>query len=167
MSETLTNKEEKKNKKEKQEFASTKDLETLVSVVSGLAESIEKLNQKIDNKPQEQELKDKFEEKSGVHIKPEDSSGNYIPPKWREIVNKILGEDFGIKVVYPDSGSGFLFKIIVPESKSNMTETHRMRHKTDVRTKALGYSDAISGIQVFCEKIAVNLGMKKRKVINE
>ena len=132
MNETLTTnqaivpvKEKKQYDKKEQvkpDYASSKDLETIVNVVSGLAESIEKLNEKIDNKPKEQEMKDRFEEKSGVHIKPDDASGGHIPPKWREIVNNTLGSDFQIKVVYPEKGSGFLFKIIVPESKSNMTE---------------------------------------------
>lgn len=155
------------NLKEKKAFASTKDLETLVGVVSGLAKSIEKLNKKLDEKPKEQDLKDKFEEQSGVHIKPEDISGNHIPPKWREIVDRELGKDFKIKVVYPEKGSGFAFKIIVPESKSNMTEDYKRRQKIDVRTKALGYGDAISGIQLYCQKVAKNLGLNKKKITQE
>lgn len=157
----------KNDQTHKEEFASIKDVENLTSLMGDVLEKIGVLSEKINSKPKEQDLKDKFEEKSGVHIKPEDSSGNYIPPKWREIVNKSLGSDFDIKVVYPETGSGFLFKIVVPESKSNMTEAYKMRHKVDIRTKALGYSDAISGIQVFCEKIAKNLGLKKKNNIIE
>lgn len=83
-----------------------------------------------------------------------------IPPKWRKIVDDILGMDFGIDVVYPDAGSGFLFKIIVPDEKSNASESHKRFYKVDIRTKALSYSDGIEGIRKFCELIKINLEKK-------
>ena len=86
-----------------------------------------------------------------------------MPPKWREMTDRILGADYEIKVVYPDSGSGFLFKVIVPLEKSNMSQGHKIFYKKDVRTKALKATEGIDGVERFLEKIAQNLGIKKIK----
>jgi len=80
-----------------------------------------------------------------------------IPPGWRKLVDEILGMDFGIDVVYPQSGSGFLFKIIVPEEKSNMSKDYREFYKVDVRTKAVSYNEGSDGIKRFCESVQTNL----------
>lgn len=80
-----------------------------------------------------------------------------VDPKWRKIVDSILGPDFGVDVVYPSRGSGFLFKIIVPLSKSNAGESHLSYYKSDVRTKAVSMGDAESGITEHCKKIKANL----------
>jgi hypothetical protein len=84
-----------------------------------------------------------------------------VPPAWRKIVDEVLGSDFGLNVVYPDKGSGFMFKIIVPKEKSNASQSHWEFYKTDVRTKAISYSDGIDGVKLYCEKVARNLGIKK------
>ena len=84
-----------------------------------------------------------------------------VPPSWRKMVDEILGMDFGIDVVYPQSGSGFLFKIIVPTEKSNMSQDYKDFYKVDVRTKAVNYNDGIEGIRKFCEQVKNNLETKK------
>ena len=84
-----------------------------------------------------------------------------IPPDWRKMVDEILGMDFGIDIVYPQSGSGFLFKIIVPAEKSNASQSYKEFYKVDIRTKAISYSDGIEGIRKFCELVKVNLSKKQ------
>lgn len=84
-----------------------------------------------------------------------------IPPDWRKMVDDLLGRDFGIDVVYPQSGSGFLFKIIVPAEKSNASQSHKEFYKVDIRTKAISYSDGIEGIRKFCELVKKNLSQKQ------
>ena len=83
-----------------------------------------------------------------------------VPPAWRKMVDETLGLDFGIDVVYPQSGSGFLFKIIVPAEKSNASLAHKEFYKTDIRTKAINYADGIEGVRKFCELVALNLKRK-------
>lgn len=89
----------------------------------------------------------------------------HVPPAWREIVNEVLGPDFGINVVYPDKGSGFLFKVIVPPSKSNAPKDYLEFYKADVRTRAIGYGEGVDGVRRHCEKIKKNLvGTKKNNL---
>ena len=84
-----------------------------------------------------------------------------VPPAWRKMVDEILGLDFGIDVVYPQTGSGFLFKIIVPAEKSNASDSHKEFYKVDIRTKAVSYSDGVEGIRKFCEMVKTNLSRKQ------
>lgn len=84
-----------------------------------------------------------------------------IPPAWRKDVDEILGMDFGIDVVYPQSGKGFLFKVIIPEEKSNMSKDFKEFYKVDIRTKAINYNEGVDGIRKFCEGIKKNLERKQ------
>jgi len=84
-----------------------------------------------------------------------------VPPVWRKMVDEILGMDFGIDVVYPQAGSGFLFKIIVPAEKSNMSKDYKEFYKVDIRTKAINYNEGIDGIRKFCEGVKKNLERKQ------
>lgn len=88
-----------------------------------------------------------------------------VPPKWRAIVDEVLGTDFGINVVYPDQGSGFLFKIIVPKEKSNAAKDYLEMYKVDIRTKAISYQDGIEGVKQFCERVKKNLQKNTNKII--
>lgn len=83
-----------------------------------------------------------------------------VPPKWRAMVDEVLGPDFGINVVYPDTGGGFLFKIIVPLEKSNASSAHKEFYKSDIRTCSISYQNGIEGIKKFCERVAANLKKK-------
>lgn len=85
-----------------------------------------------------------------------------IAPKYRMLVDEILGPDFGVNISYPDQGSGFLFRVIVPLSKSNATQAHLEFYKTDIRTKAIGYQEGVDGVRKFLEKVAANLKIKKQ-----
>jgi len=40
------------------------------------------------------------------------------------LVDKLLGEDFGLKVKYPIGGNGFVIHISVPKEKSNASDAH-------------------------------------------
>ena len=84
-----------------------------------------------------------------------------VPPAWRKMVDEFLGMDFGIDVVYPQAGSGFLFKIIVPAEKSNMSKDYKEFYKVDIRTKAINYNEGIDGIRKFCEGVKKNLEKKQ------
>jgi len=153
-------KEVKKILKEK-EYASKDSMDRLTEVVMGVVKSVDNL---IDGlvKPVP-EITGTVEpakptpmaeaEVGGVEKMP-------IPPAWRKMVDEILGLDFGIDIVYPQTGSGFLFKIIVPEEKSNASDSYKEFYKVDIRTKAVSYTDGVEGIRKFCEAVKVNLSKK-------
>jgi len=89
-----------------------------------------------------------------------DPNENPIPPAWRKAVDEILGADFGISVSYPNDGSGFLFRIIVPKEKSNASTSHWTMYKTDIRTKSLNNAEGLPGIKQYCELVKRNLSKK-------
>lgn len=101
-------------------------------------------------------------EKKEVVPEPEKPSASIVPPAWREIINKTLGPDFGVDVVYPESGTSFQLKIIVPKEKSNASQAHLDFYKVDVRSKSLSYSEGIDGVRKYCELVAKNLGIVKQ-----
>jgi len=88
---------------------------------------------------------------------------NPVPAKYRLLVDEILGPQFGINVVYPDKGSGFLFKVIVPLELSNASSSHKEFYKADVRTKAIGYEKGIEGVREYLERVARNLKINLKK----
>ena len=154
-------------KKIPKEYASKDSMDKLTEVVMGVVKSVDNL---IDGlvKPvpdiagtaDMSKIKETAEptpmaeaEVGGVEKMP-------IPPAWRKMVDEILGLDFGIDVVYPQTGSGFLFKIIVPKEKSNASDSYKGFYKVDIRTKAVSYTDGVEGIRKFCEAVKVNLSKK-------
>lgn len=100
-----------------------------------------------------------------INLEAEQPDKSPVPPKWRAIVDEVLGTDFGINIVYPDQGSGFLFKVIVPKEKSNAAKDYLEMYKVDVRTKAVSYQDGIEGVKQFCERIKKNLQRNTNKII--
>lgn len=131
----------------------------LVGVVSALTEKVEKLVPKTQwvAKPEERSSVVKDMEAKMAPV----LNDVPVPPKWRAMVDEILGTDFGLNVIYPDQGSGFMFQILVPKDKSNASKSYLEFYKVDVRTKALAGSEGIDGIKEFCEKVKTNLTRKQ------
>src|SRR3989304_4104211 len=90
-------------------------------------------------------------------IREEDPDQTHLPPKWRELCDQILGRDFGLNVTYPDTGKGFILRVIVPKSKSNAPVAHWEFYKADIRSKAIGFGEGAEGVSKFYEKIRDNL----------
>lgn len=182
-------KKEREAKKQKdeldQKYASKNDISQLTDAITQIAKTVNELAQKQANpiivEKQTQEIAgtadmSKIKESEMPPINagiPTPTTENItgkieeggvekmpIPPAWRKMVDEILGLDFGIDIVYPQSGSGFLFKIIVPAEKSNASESYKEFYKVDIRTKAISYSEGIEGVKKFCEMVKINLAKK-------
>ena len=124
----------------------------LVGVVSKLSDKVDSMNNKTEwIKPQVKVEENRDEQVQDV----------VIPPKWRQIVDEILGKDFGLSVEYPDSGKGFSFTILVPREKSNAPDAHWDFYRCDKRTKAIGNAEGIEGVRRYCELIKRNLTRPK------
>jgi len=147
--------EKKMKESGEQKYVTVDQFSSLVDVVTKVANSVDSLAKK------EEPVK---EESAKAVIPSEEAEKPIVPPKWREIVDEELGRSFGINVVYPGDGKGFLMKIIVPKEKSNAPQSHWEFYRTDIRTKALGYGEGIEGIRNFCIKIRGNLKMEKHEV---
>jgi len=154
---------ETKTKPAKVKQVSKEEFDKLSTTVETLAETMTTFVENL-SKPKEEEAKDTSNEKNGIIIEdgasPEQPDKMPVPPAWREIVDEVLGKDFGINVVYPVTGSGFLFKILVPLDKSNAGSDYLDFYKIDTRTKSISYSSGIEGVRKYCELVAKNLGIK-------
>lgn len=147
----MAKKEKEVKVKTKHEDSKISELEnnqkTILDLVSQLSDKIDKLTPKTQwQNPKATEVKDAE--------KPTDVT---IPPKWRQIVDEVLGKDFGLSVEFPDSGKGFSFTIVVPREKSNASESHWDMHKSDLRTKQLLNSEGSEGVRKYCEMVKQNL----------
>lgn len=145
------------------EYATKEDLNKLTGALVEITKTLNELKNPYGNKPEPPTPttpKEPEAKEPEVNV-PEEEVSNPdkmpVPPAWRKMVDETLGLDFGIDVVYPQSGSGFLFKIIVPAEKSNASLAHKEFYKVDIRTKAINYADGIEGVKKFCELVATNL----------
>ena len=157
------------------EYATKEDLQKITEALVEITKSLNDLKNPYGNKPEptpaiapttgpmDAITPNTKENEPEVNVPKEEVSNPDkmpVPPAWRKMVDETLGLDFGIDLVYPQSGSGFLFKIIVPPEKSNASAAHKEFYKVDIRTKAISYADGVEGIRKFCELVATNLKRK-------
>lgn len=146
---------------EKPVYATKEDLNKVTDALLEITKSLNDLKNPYGNKPEPTVATTPEKPKEPEVNVPKEEVSNPdkmpVPPAWRKMVDETLGLDFGIDLVYPQSGSGFLFKIIVPPEKSNASLAHKEYYKVDIRTKAISYAEGIEGVKKFCELVATNL----------
>jgi len=82
---------------------------------------------------------------------------DYIPPKFRKIVDDILSKDFGLQIVdFPDR-TDFQVNIIVPDKYSSVSKDDRMKGVQDIRSRIVPRSLGENGIREWCTLIRANL----------
>jgi len=82
-----------------------------------------------------------------------------ISPKWRQLVDVLLGKDFGIHF------NGTMFTIDVPREKSNATSSHWDFYKCDKRSIPYNPAEGSEGIKKYIERVRQNLTRKINKPI--
>ena len=143
---------ETKVKKEEPTYATKEDLNSVLEAITALKDMVVKK----DATP-EQKVAEAVEKEDKITSSPD---VNTVPPSWRKIVDEVLGQEFGLNVSYPEKGSGFLFKLIVPKEKSNASQSHWDYYKSDIRTRAIGFGEGIEGVRKYCEIVLKNLTKK-------
>lgn len=153
----------KKETKKADEPVNETNYITKEELVGILDKFLDKVNDTIDSKVptviKEEKAIEKAEEASTTGV-----SDPMIPAEYRQMVDEVLGKDFGIRISYPSKGSGFIFRVIVPKEKSNASDFYYEMYKEDVRSKALTGGEGFDVIRLHCERIARNLGIDKRDV---
>ena len=91
------------------------------------------------------------------HMDDETYPKDYIPPKFRKIVNEFLSEDFGARVVDFEDRTDFQFDIIVPEKYSSVTREDRAKGVEDIRTRIIPRALGENGVREWCQLIRKNL----------
>lgn len=138
----------------KEEFVSKDDFNSLLESVSTIAKSVGELSDRFNNPTVVKKEEVRFEDPDKTHL----------PPRWRELCDQVLGKDFGLNVVYPETGRGFLIKVIVPKEKSNANQDHWEFYKTDIRTKSISFAEGAEGVKLYFEKIQKNLKLDPREI---
>jgi len=82
---------------------------------------------------------------------------DYVPSKFRRIVDAILSKEFGLTIVDFDDRTDFQVNIIVPEKYSSVAKEDRDKGILDVRSRIIPRSLGENGIKEWCKLIRLNL----------
>jgi hypothetical protein len=122
-------------------YATVDDLDKLTGMIQGIADSFQTI---LDNKKESPQ--DKLAEKI---VQEEKRDRAEMSPRFNDLINTILGDDFKREMIYPVHGFPKIV-ITVPENKSNMTDDYKKFYKIDRRTIVI-----VNGID------SLLLGLKK------
>lgn len=110
--------------------------------------------------PQASELEAEVKES-----KQDDKKNFPVPEDYRQAVNNILNEDFGVLVEPQSDSPEFNLIIVVPNKYSSMSlEEHKM-HKADLRSKNISYAEKTNGVRAWAEKVYESFNPETRAQI--
>lgn len=87
-----------------------------------------------------------------------------IPSDYREAVNFILNDSFGIKIDHYSDRNSFMFSIIVPERYSNTPPAQRPDVE-DLRSKVITAADGVNGVRLWAERVYSNFNKETQDLI--
>ena len=138
-----------------------KKVENLEARVTGLADSIEKIGNLLtkdievsDHRPAVQKPSLSEQVKNEVTV-PEDSEG-YFPPKFRRMIDKILGPDFKAALA-ESSGSDCILKVFVPTQWDCRLGDQRLMGTYDIRVGIVHKATDLSDVEKWCTLFAANI----------
>ena len=76
--------------------------------------------------------------------------GYPIPAEYKEIVELTFNKSFGVRLEPMSDSPSFLFSIVVPKKYSRVTAGE------DLRPKVITYSDGVSGVRLWADKVFGN-----------
>lgn len=91
------------------------------------------------------------------HLDDDTYPKDYLPPKFRKIVNEILAPEFGARVVDFEDRTDFQFDVMVPEKYSSVTKEDRAKGVEDIRTRVIPRALGENGVREWCQLIRKNL----------
>lgn len=80
-----------------------------------------------------------------------------VPPRFREIVDEVLGSEFGLKCYTFRDNTDFQIDIQVPEKYTSMPKQERGPDFVDVRSKIINRALGETGVRDWAKKIRANL----------
>ncbi len=135
-------------------------LDQVITGINTLAGAVSKLVEMQTVKKQDVgETKESSEKKEPAYDSKKDEtiSESYTPPRYRQIVDEMLSEDFGIKVTDFEDRTEFQLDIIVPEKYSSIPKQERVKNDPDIRTKIIPRALGENGVREWCKLIRMNL----------
>lgn len=106
-----------------------------------------------------------FKDGTGESIKTKEEVIHPIPKEYRELVNAILNQKFGINVEYDKVGNGFSYTIVVPDEYSKMTPAEKEMSGVDLRTRFVNYSEGINGVREWTSKVYNSLTPEIKSIV--
>lgn len=154
------------------------DMERIMAALGGLAENVEKINQRVTK------MEDGGKNDFKMDIKQDDidsatESKKNADPRVVEIVEQTLGVDFGVKMEQNPNSPGFTFTVLVPKRLSPIptstrpivdseTGAYKIDPKMnsvieepywpgDRRSRAVGSTDSFDLIREHCNKVRAHI----------
>lgn len=160
-------KKEKKEKKVKESGGNDKldaILETNEQIVAGL-NTLASVMKSFVEAPRPQSIPSPLNDTGAAvpsappspHMLDDTRPNDYIPPRWRQIVDEVLSPDFGLRVKNFDDTTDFMIDIIVPRQYSSLTPKEVELGVQDIRSRMIQRSVGENGVRQWCEKIRTNL----------
>lgn len=82
---------------------------------------------------------------------------SYTPPKFRKIVDTILSEEFGVRVMDFEDRTEFQVDIVVPDKFSSVSKEDKEKGVEDIRSRIIPRALGENGVREWCELIRRNL----------
>ena len=76
-----------------------------------------------------------------------------VPVDYVETVDLVLNKSFQIKCEPLKDSPAFIFTVTVPDKYSSLPAPHRSMGLKDDRVKVITYSDGVTGVRLWCEKV--------------
>lgn len=137
-------------------------------VAAAVAEAIKPLTQAISNIQADVEQLKSTPQPSGQQSKVEkylDNSPEPVPQDFRQAVDTILNQNFGIEIDSRETPGAFGFSVLVPREYSNATQGHWETYKEDRRFKAIPRVEGIEGVKEYVNRVFNNLPQDTRTQI--
>lgn len=97
------------------------------------------------------------EKKFTPTIEDETYPSNYVPPRFRKIVDETLSNEFGINVVDFEDRTDFQVNITVPEKFSSISTPDKEKGVKDIRSRLIPRALGENGVKEWCMLIRKNL----------
>lgn len=126
-----------------------KELEKKVTDLEVLVKQV--LEQKVDKPPEapKREVKEvTIDEAINAEL---GGLSDPINPDYRDTVNKVLNQSFGIHL--KSEGGAFRFTVLVPDKYSKLNQEQRKMLKFDARTRAIESGEGVNGVKIWCETV--------------
>lgn len=147
---------EGRERKLKEKVGSDAKLDAVLAGINTLAGAVGKLVE-LQTADKDESVSGKKQTNFNPKLDDETYPSDYIPPKFRKIVNEVLSPEFGLQIVDFDDRTDFQVNIIVPEKYSSVTKEDRDKGVDDIRSRMIPRALGENGIKDWCKLIRQNL----------
>lgn len=131
--------------------------EKLDAVISGLNSVAGAVSKLIELQTKDSTTAPVVKEKFNPSIDDETYPSEYMPPKFRKIVDETLSSDFGARVTDFVDRTDFQLDIIVPDEYSSVSVLDREKGVKDIRSRLIPRALGENGVKEWCMLIRKNL----------